>query len=93
MTDIIGVIRLVLFILTHPVGTYRFIKDILVLFRVLHLDVFGRVLPLFQKPARAPSSPVYELKWCGNSGDRERDPGVDGNKPRELHRHVRARIR
>ena len=50
MTDIIGVIRLFFFILTHPFGAYRFIKEILVLFRVLSLDVFGRVLPLFRVP-------------------------------------------
>ncbi len=50
MTDIIGVIRLFFFILTHPIGTYRFIKEILVLFQVLNLDVFGRVLPLFRLP-------------------------------------------
>jgi hypothetical protein len=46
MTDIIGVIRLFFFVLTHPLVTYRFIKEILVLFRVLTLDVFGRVHPL-----------------------------------------------
>ncbi len=50
MTDIIGVIRLFFFILTHPFGAYRFIKEILVLFRVLNLDMYGRVLPLFQMP-------------------------------------------
>ncbi len=50
MMDIIGVIRLFFFILTHPIGNYRFIKEILVLFRVLNLDGFGRVLPLFRLP-------------------------------------------
>jgi hypothetical protein len=50
MTDIVGMIRLFFFVLTHPVGTYRFIKEILVLFRVLTIDVFGRVRPLFQIP-------------------------------------------
>ena len=50
MTDIIGVIRLFLFIITHPVGVYRFIQETLVLFRVLNLDADGQVRPLFQRP-------------------------------------------
>jgi hypothetical protein len=62
MTDIIGVIRLFFYILTHPLGTYRFVKEMLVLFRVLHLDEFGRVLPLFQIPDDNQDSLLKEIE-------------------------------
>ena len=62
MADIIGVIRLFFFILTHPIGAYRFIKEILVLFRVLTLDVFGRVRPLFQIPNDDQDSLLKDLR-------------------------------
>lgn len=49
MTDIIGTIKLILFVMRHPIGTYKFMKDVRVLIRVLSLDVFGNVAPLYQK--------------------------------------------
>lgn len=49
MTNVIGIFKLILFAIRHPIGTYKFIKDVDVLIRVLALDVFGSVVPLYQR--------------------------------------------
>ena len=47
--DWIGMARLFFFVLTHPVGTFRFIQEIAVLIRILSVDVFGQVYPIVRR--------------------------------------------
>ncbi len=49
MTDVIGIIKLILFIVRHPIGTYKFVKGMSVFRRSLALDVFGNVTPLHRR--------------------------------------------
>jgi len=46
MANVIGMARLFFFVLTHPVGTFRFAQDIAIVIRCLTLDVFGSIAPL-----------------------------------------------
>lgn len=39
MTDLVGLIKLGFYVLTHPIGTYRFMRMVKVLIRSLTLDV------------------------------------------------------
>jgi hypothetical protein len=52
LTDVWGLLRLLLFVLTHPVGTFRFIKAISTMTRVFTTDVYGQTASLYRRDDR-----------------------------------------
>ena len=48
--DIVGCLYLLLFILRHPIATYRFVSDARCAFRSFTTDVYGDTAPMWSDP-------------------------------------------
>lgn len=62
--DVYGCVRLLLFILRHPIATYRFVSDARCAFRSFTTDVYGDTAPLWSDPEIRIGSYDNRLRPC-----------------------------